>query len=286
MFSKIMKRCLIVLVIAIPIVCIGSVYANDYSTKIVEIETRANIKQKFLLITAPNPAGTIVLFEGGVNPLKLKEKFGKPKIDSIMENGFLMRTRYEYVKQGFNVAAIDAPSDQKKLDLKFRMSNNHAADIESLAVYLKKEFKLPVWLVGMSAGTISSISCAIQLQENIDGVVTFSAVTRSRKKWDIYESHPNCILDLQLDKIKVPVLIVYHKKDKCDATPPADAEKFKTAIFNSTNVKVNMFEGGKTYYGEYKEMARSCGPYSSHGYYGIEVEVVKFVSDYIKSIYQ
>ena len=63
----------------------------------------------------------------------------------------------------------------------FRMSGQHAADIEAVAAYLKKQADVPVWLVGTSMGTFSAARGAIA-GRNIDGMVLTSTITRSASR--------------------------------------------------------------------------------------------------------
>ncbi len=52
------------------------------SNKLVEIETRPGINQKFILIKPANPIASVILFEGGPGKLNLKSFFGKPSVRS------------------------------------------------------------------------------------------------------------------------------------------------------------------------------------------------------------
>jgi pimeloyl-ACP methyl ester carboxylesterase len=186
------------------------------------------------------------------------------------------------------VALVDAPSDMKGSDgmhafsketkQVFRISEEHAQDIEAVVNYLKKEAtNNPVWLVGTSLGTFSASNCAIRIKEGINGLILTSSVTRSRKKWRIYTTHPNAIIDMDLDKIAVPTLIISHREDKCEGTPAADAPRLKAALVNSPKVEVMYFTGGK------KPREKRCRGLSAHGFYGIEDEVVAAIAGFIKA---
>ena len=206
--------------------------------------------------------------------LKLSSTFGKVYIGKS-KIGFLVRNRDFFARQKLMVALVDAPSDMKKIGL-YRANSKIAEDIKAIASYLKKEVNVPIWLVGMSGGTYAASIGSIHIRDEIDGLVLFSSVTRCKEGCPEYPAYSS-IIDMNLGKISVPTLIVYHKNDACVETPPSDANKIKEALENSPKVEVMYFEGGK------KPKSKPCAPLSAHGYYGIEEQVIGTVADFIKS---
>jgi dienelactone hydrolase len=260
--------------------------AEIQSEELVKLETRPKVRQNFALIKPENPVASVILFAGGRGNIKLGSLGGKPHIGAMQRN-FLIRTRRDFAKHGLMVAVIDVPSN---LDTKqgfstwvndnktpFRWSEEHTKDIKAVASYLKNRKNIPVWLVGTSMGTFSAAHGAITLQEENSGLVLTSTVTRSKKKWRIRKTHPNAVLDMDLENIKVATLIVSHENDGCEATPASDAPKLKAALKNSPKVKVLYFTGGK------KPRSEPCQARSQHGFYGIEEQVVTAIADFIKS---
>ncbi len=248
------------------------------SNKLVEIETRPGINQKFILIKPANPVASVILFEGGPGKLNLKSFFGKPSVRS-KKTTLLIRKREDFAKHGLITTVIDTPSDQqskKGMDIFFRISDEHAKDIKAVIKYLGKAANVPVWLIGISAASFSVPHVAIRIKEGIDGLVLLSSGTKMRKKWPIFKSHPNGILDMDLHKITIPVLIIAHKEDKCDLTPPSGAPKIKEALVNSPKVEVMYFSGGK------RPLSEPCRSHSPHGFYGIEEQVITAIADFIK----
>ena len=249
------------------------------SEEIITIESRPKIKQAFMLIKPQNPVASIILFAGGEGNIELGHLNDKPTIGAQREN-FLIKTMKDFANYGFMVAVYDVPSDQKKKGMYtvWRMEEKHADDINAVASYLKKQANIPLWLVGTSKGTISAVNGAIRIKENINGLILTSSVTKYKKSWEkAYKTHPNGILDMDLDKITVPTLIVSHRDDKCEVTPPVDAEKLKSALVNSPKTDVLTFTGGN------KAESKPCWPKSPHGFYGIEEQVVKAIAEFIKS---
>ena len=134
----------------------------------------------------------------------------------------------------------------------------------------KKSLDLPVCQVARTKAAYTEI---IQIPDDVK-----SYVTKYKKSWEkAYETHPNGILDMDLDMVKVPTLIVSHRDDKCEVTPPADAEKLKSALINSPRTDVLTFTGGN------KAESNPCWGNSPHGFFGIEEQVVKAIAEFIKS---
>ena len=84
--------------------------------KIVEMETRPEVKQKFIFIKPEKPIASVILFEGGKNILNLKNSFGKPSVNTKMST-LLIRNREDFAKQGLMVALVDTPSDMESKNL-------------------------------------------------------------------------------------------------------------------------------------------------------------------------
>jgi predicted alpha/beta hydrolase family esterase len=251
----------------------SGLYAHEET--IMKVKTRGKNTLKYLLIKPDNPKASVILFAGGHGALNLfTYGNGKPGM-RWGEKNFIVRTRELFADNGLIVALFDSPSDHKKMDPAWRISKEHADDIEAVINSLKQEFDLPTWVVGTSRGTFSVPNAAIRLQSKINGMVLTATITVSSKKYNTKDTHPKGILDMELDKILIPSLIVSHKKDECILTPAADSEKLKGALSNSVNVKVLYYSGGK-----YPD-SKPCQPLSYHGFYGIENEVVRGIAEFI-----
>jgi hypothetical protein len=96
---------------------------------------------------------------------------------------FLVRSREKFAAYPLIVAVIDAPSDRNSGDAlsnAFRQSVEHVQDLGAVVAYLRKEFNLPVWLVGTSRGTVSAVAGTIGLKTNgPDGIVLSSSLVSS-----------------------------------------------------------------------------------------------------------
>jgi len=252
----------------------GQAYALDES--VVSIKSRPGVEQKFILIKPNKPTAAVILFAGGHGALRLSSLLGITTIE-WGSNNFLVRTRESFARHGFMVAVIDAPSDREKMKATWRMSEGHAKDVLAVIRRLKSKADIPIWVVGTSMGTFSASNAAIRLGKNIDGLVLTSTITRSRKRWKIYDTHPNGVIDMSLVAITVPTLIVSHRNDKCHLTPASDAARLRDGFKNARKVEVRLFEGGDP------PISGSCKALSAHGFFGIEEKVIDSIAQFIRS---
>ena len=244
------------------------------STELIEIKTRPGVRQKFVLIKPLHPVASVIFFRGGTGLFKFKNRSGKIKIGQGKKLFEMLKN--DFATQGVVVAVIDAPSDKPKgINPSFRMSKEHAQDVKDIVSYLIDTTKLPIWLFGHSFGTISVAQVGIHAQVGIDGLVFASPVTQTIKTWGkIFNSNPNGIIDMDLDKIRVHTFFVYHKDDKCIGTPPSNIPRLKEAVKNS---KILELTGGKT------QKSKPCGPLAAHSFFGIEKQFFSTVAEFIKS---
>jgi pimeloyl-ACP methyl ester carboxylesterase len=243
--------------------------ANDAT--VVSVPTPRGVTQAFILIKPDHPVASVILFAGGHGALGLKSA-------SSMTWGaanFMVRTRDDFAGHNFMVAVVDAPSDhQQGMNAVFRMSNSHAGDIGAVAAYLKKQAAVPVWLVGTSMGTFSAAGGAIATA-GIDGLVLTSTITRSMPQWDIAKSLPEGVAGMALEQVKVPTLIVSHRKDACKASPPAKAPDLKMRLSKASKVEVAILDGGRP------PQSEPCEAKAPHGYFGVEKEAVDAIARFV-----
>ena len=245
------------------------VHANE---ELIIIETRQGVTQKFLLLEPDNPVSSVILFAGGKGTLNLSSYSGSPTI-KWGKNNFLVRSRDMFAKHGFMVAVVDAPSDQKsKTGMLggFRSSMDHVKDIDLVISYLREVANVPVWLVGTSRGTESATYIAINSKQNPDGLVLTSSMA-------VPNSKGTPVTEMDLQSITIPTLVVANTDDGCRKTPPEGAKEIAGMLTNSKRVEVKMFSGGDA------PISKPCKSMSYHGFFGIENEVVNYISDFIKS---
>lgn len=248
--------------------CLFFISLSTQAAELITLNTRERVQQKFILIKPEKPVASVILFAGGHGMLDLQ---GSSDIN-WGKNNFLVRTRDLFVEQGFIVAVVDAPSDHQEkpgMLFGFRDSDEHITDIDHVVSYLKKQANLPVWLIGTSRGTESAATIAIESKQKPHGLILTSSMSVENDKG-------TAVTEMDLEKIKMPTLIVAHEDDGCHVTPPEGAQEIKEMLTNTEKVEVQMFTGGD-------ETGKPCKAMSFHGFLEIEEKVVTAISKFIKS---
>ena len=231
----------------------------------VVVSKREGAEQVFLFMKITRPVASVILFAGGAGTLDIE--------DGIINRGrgnFVVRSRYRFAREGFNVAVVDAPSDYRNLR-GARDTLFHALDIKGVIAYLRKASDVPVWLIGTSRGTISAANAASRLKEGgADGLVLTATVFEQSGGGVI-------ISDVDLESITIPTLFVHHKKDRCFVTPYYAVAPHMKSLRNAPKVEQMAFEGGLPAESEH------CDGMGPHGFLGIEDEVVRAIGNWIKA---
>jgi hypothetical protein len=239
-------------------VCLSIISVCVSAEQIVTLNARDQVTQSYLLSwnTRVKPSAIAVLFPGGAGNMKLRMENGEMAF--AYRGNFLVRSRQFFVEKGVVAAVVDAPSDQQRgMDDDFRMSKNHAQDINFVVNDLKHRFPdTPIFLIGTSRGTVSAAYVGSALDKQINGVILTSS---------LYLGTINAGLglsDFNFSRIKVPLLLVHHRNDACKWTPYANAAKL-----GETYPLITVDKG-------LPPTSNSCEAMSAHGYFGKEKEVV------------
>ena len=251
----------------------GWVSSAAFAEGVVTVKPGYGGELDFVLLKPDNPKAAVVLFPGGDGNLRLD---GNGDIRRH-QKGFPIRSLGDFLDRGFMAAVFNPPSGMTELRRPYRMSEKHGQDIRAVVEHLKKTANVPVWLIGLSRGAYSVANGAIRLKDLLSGIVLTSTPTRSRKKYAIYATHPNGVIDMELGRIKVPVLVVANKSDTCRGSPPSNAEKLSKAFTGAPRTAVKIFDG------EEDTMQDYCGWLSQHQYSGFEEKVVDAIAGFIKA---
>ena len=230
---------------------------------LVSIDTRPGVRVGYWLMVRPGATATLMLLPGGEGSI------GYVKGQEPRSKNFLVRSRELFAAEGFNVAVIGRPSDKDDMDLTFRAGRDHVEDLRIIAERLKRELRVPVWLVGTSRGTVSAAAAAAVLDpETVAGIVLTSSVTYSK-------SQP-AVPTLPLMDVRVPVLVMHHKRDACRDCDPREAHLITERLTGAPVKKLVLVDGGGNPSGPV------CEPMHYHGYIGMEDEAVKRIADFVK----
>jgi hypothetical protein len=234
-----------------------------------DITTPRSATVRLLVETGDNPFAVAVLFAGGPGVLDISEygRIGK------LSGNFLVASRQHFQKAGAITAVIDAPSDRRNHLHGFRDSQDHADDVAAVIKHLQAKYKLPVWLVGTSRGTESVANAGARLTGDGKpaGIVLTSSITVPHRKF------PYHVLNSELERVVVPVLIVHHRRDACEYCPLGNVETMRARLKNAKPVKVLWYDGGEGMKGD------PCEAVHYHGFVGIRQPVVRDIMAWIRS---
>ena len=209
-----------------------------------------------------------MLFTGGHGGLHLK---ADGTITELQGN-FLLRSREAFAAQGFAVAVIDAPSDRQSPPYLggFRQTAEHVNDVKSVIAWLRRELKLPVWLIGTSRGTQSVAYIATQVAPadgGPDGIVLTATILDDRRT--------RAVPEMALERIKVPVLVVHHLQDGCRVCLFSDMPRLTAKLKSIPRTELITFDGGIN-------IGNPCEARAYHGFNGIEADVIARIAAWIR----
>lgn len=225
----------------------------------VRLNTRRGVTQSFDG-SIPSDAKAVVLWFPGGEGLG-----GTMGLDSVL------------LSNGIGFVTVPPPSDWPGgfvcCGSPFRDSTGHLRDVGAVIGYLREKTGLPIWLAGVSMGTVSIANVATRLPDAIDGVVFLSSITSSNDR-GFRARGETMVTEMSLSKIKVPVLAIAHKMDFCEFTPASGARAIVRWARNSPVKEAKIFEGG------FSTSSDPCftGP---HRFSGIETEMAEHIAKFI-----
>jgi len=249
--------------------CSEAPAARAADAEAVTIDTTLIVKTPPVRLDKPAHAGraSVVLMTGGDGLLSLD---ATGTITASTGN-FLIRSADLFLRHGLNVMMADAaPAHPTGLNVATRLSATHAAELQGFITAAVSRWNKPVWVVGTSNGSISTVTAGGFLPPlaGLSGVVLTSPVTNlapvNQPTFNLYAS-----------RIVVPALVVWHQDDHCSFSPP-DGSAALFVVIPSANKAARTFERGHSLAPD------PCGAFSEHGYAGIEDKVVKEIAEFIR----
>jgi len=179
---------------------------------------------------------------------------GDGLVDPTMEDGvlrydkkanFLLRSRPQLVDARFATVSTNASSDQ--------------ARFKALTQALRERFpKAKLFLMGTSNGTFDVARLVDPFAEKIDGFVFTSS------RGDIWR---------RFHSKKARVLIVHNRNDACRSTD------FGSAKYAAEDKGVSFLAFSSS-----KSNGEECQPFSPHGYWGIEKDVIGAIKHWMEEV--
>lgn len=228
------------------------------------IATREGVTVPIYAIWKENAVATVVLFSGGGGGYGAIGPDGWPG-----SGNFLIRTGKRWAAHPFNVVMVGRPSDGIDLSLGgVREGREHAADNQAIFQTIRRGSALPIWLVGTSMGTISVTAAAIQDDEELlAGIVLSSSITAYKI--------PGAVPRQDLEKIRVPALVLHHEQDACWACQPHEAKNIEARLNNAPHKKTLWVSGGE------EPRGNPCEAFHYHGFIGREAQTVDQIAGWI-----
>jgi hypothetical protein len=263
------KTTLIVATCAAFAFCSTPPAARAADAEAVTIDTTFIVKTPPVRLDKPAREGraSVVLMTGGDGLLSLDAT------GTIINStgNFLIRSADLFLRHGLNVMMADAtPAHPGGLTQAIRLSPTHAAELQGFVSAAVSRWAKPVWVVGTSNGSISTVTAAgfQPALAGLKGVVLTSPVT-------VLTAANQPTFSLYVSRITVPTQVVWHEDDHCTFSPPAGSAALFTAI-PSADKASSTFENG------HSVATDPCGAFSEHGYAGIEEKVVDSIAKFIR----
>jgi pimeloyl-ACP methyl ester carboxylesterase len=239
--------------------------ADASAANVYDIPTRQGVTDRVLVIAPSDPKAAVILFAGGNGGLQIT-----PTGTFKLAGNFLIRTRQMFVDQGFVTVIIDAPSDRQSAPflIGFRTTPQNVADMKAVIGWVKKQFKLPVWLVATSRGTQSAayVATALTGADGPDGLVLTSSILNDNKE--------AAVPSMALNRVRIPVLIVHHTQDGCSKCPYSDVAAMLAKFTAAPKKQLIPISGGQS-------TGDPCEAWAHHGFNGNEQEVVTQIANWI-----
>ena len=261
--------CAFILSMSLLIVCGATAAARAADAEAVTIDTTFVVKTPPVRLDRPaRPArASVVLMTGGNGLLSLD---ADGNIINSTGN-FLIRSADLFLRHGLNVMMADtAPAHPAGIGPAFRLSAAHAAELQGFINAALNRWGAPVWVVGTSNGSISTVTAAgfQPALSGLSGVILTSTVTAlapaNQPTGTLYAS-----------RITVPALVVWEQDDHCTFSPPAGSAALFAAIPSSR-------KDSHVFAHAHSVATDPCGAFSEHGYAGIEEQVVDHIAKFIR----
>ena len=255
--------------VSLLVVCGVAATARAADAEAVTIDTTFIVKTPPVRLDHParRARASVVLMAGGNGLLGLDAT--GTIIDST--GNFLIRSADLFLRHGLNVMMADTtPAHPAGIGQPFRLSATHAAELQGFINAALNRWGAPVWVVGTSNGSISTVTAAgfQPALSGLSGVILTSPVT-------VLPTANQPTFNLYASRITVPALVVWEQDDHCTVSPPAGSAALFAAIPSSRKDSRAFAHG-------HSVATDPCGAFSEHGYAGIEEEVVEQIADFIR----
>jgi hypothetical protein len=244
------------LISCLALTAFGAAKAEDK----IRLPSRPGVEAEFFYQSVAQPIAQVILFEGGSGQV------------TGSNAGFVQTTRKLFAGHNIAYAMFAMPSGiegnpDPKVIGEYRASEAHIQDVDAIIAWLRQKSAAPVWLLGVSAGTVSVGWLGTRVHQPVAGLVFASSVFGG----------PRGMGSIGIQQIHIPTLITHHRNDGClKFHDPLKVPVFTKLLPADTKREIVFFEGGT-------DVGRDpCKQHTFHTYNGIEPEVVAVMARFIK----
>ena len=210
-------RIALVLMAALILLGSGTALAEntfEVSERMVQLETRPGIQNRFIIYRPEHPVATVILFPDGNGRFDITHVFNDLYIERMSD--VPLEIIDQLLRHGTMVVLMDAPADHRSMlgvngwhgPTIFRLSRDHALDVDAVINYLKRQDTLPVYLAGIRMGGFSAATAAIHLDDAIAGLILVGGITHCPEQKTLRQLCPKGLMGMPLHEITVPTLIL------------------------------------------------------------------------------
>ena len=236
--------------------------AEGPAERLLFAEGRPGVQQPYVLTEGKGGGevkNVLVALIGGPGVIAASEANG---VVALRGRGFPAEYRRALADLIGAVATLDVPSDRRAMEVEFRETPEHAKDVGAVVDALAQRYAgAKIYLLGVSNGAISVAYLGARLQGKSSGVIiASSAMMAFNEDW--------------ISAIKVPILVVHHRKDLClEYRYIADKAKWHTLLLVDDLSKPRPGGGA----------AHDCGLDSAHQFGGRQEVVVAAIAQWINT---
>ena len=189
---------------------------------------------------------------------------------NLKSKNFLIRERRSFFFARMNVFLFPNPEKKVKLSFDDRLEETHANSIRELVKDIRSQNNLPIYLVGISRGTVSVGNFITRYGNEVDGVVLMSGVYLNSR---ISKRAPYSMQHVIGTKTETNILVLHHEDDACKICQPSSAEEFYEEL-ETENKKLIFVSGGGA-------SGDPHGPLHHHGFEDVESVAVGHLVDWV-----
>ena len=215
--------------------------------RLIQLETREGIRNRLLIFRPDHPKAAVVLFPDGSGRLELTHVFNQPAIKRDRDVPSALMA--SLLKQDIMIILPDTPHDHSNhLGLNgwhgsgiFRISAEHARDVQAIVAYVRAQGQIPIWLAGIRMGAFSAANAAIRLGHEVDGLIIAGGITRCPEQQTLRHLCPEGLMGMDLFDVVVPTLVLSGGNDDPFSGDPYPETMISSALSGAPAVRARVY---------------------------------------------